>query len=403
MPQNCMETNYKFLSVGVCDADRVPVGPKLQWDKESLAYACLSGQVHMRLKSAAHYSGIMEHLLRTQYQVKLAVVPYGGAVQHRSDMDVKYMRLSQRKQKKVEKLIHDNVKYPASATVDMLRTEEEYTACKLQAVSFRKAGAEPVVRQKLYVWRMVHELYQVSDSLCDQELFESYVSSFVESESSDMVHQFYALQRLHHAVHRESSVVFDNYLSKQESIRGEQESAIALYNSKAHSYYQPAVAVSKLLDLLDSGWRAKMLQRAAIMVPIEQFVPAVKSWLGSMTDEVLKSLQAVLQIEPDEEVSRTGILAKLDEQSKPSATASNIARDFMKSGFGISLGALASRNTKAFPQGRKPLQYNLYSAIVDKYKAGSFNPPVEGYVLSVYAFDDDEPHAPLEKDPMGID
>ena len=205
-----METNSKFLSGGVCDAARVPVGPKLQWDKESLAYACLSGQVHMRLKSAAHYSGIMEHLLRTQYQVQLTVDYFGGSDQQ-ADVTVNHMRLSQREQKQAEQLIHDSVKYPAAATVDMLQTEAEVTALKLQTISFRKVGAEPAVRKKLYVWRMVHDLYQVSDiGLCDKEFFESYVSSFVESESGKKMQRYYALQRLHHAVYQESSEVFTN-------------------------------------------------------------------------------------------------------------------------------------------------------------------------------------------------
>ena len=291
-------------------------------------------------------------------------------------MTVNHMRLSQREQKQAEQLIHNDVKYPAPATVDMLQTEAEMTALKLQTISFRKAGAEPVVRQKLYVWRMVHELYQVSDiSLCDKEFFESYVSSYVESESGKKMQRYYALQRLHHAVYRESSEVFNKYRSKQESLGAERESAIAWFNSPAHSYYQPAVAVGRLLDLLDSDWRVKVLHQEVLLVPMEHFVPAVQSWLGSMDDKEFESLQAVLKIEPDEKVSRTEILSNLPMQSKPPATASNIARDFMMSGFGISLGPLANRNTKAFPAGRKPLQYSLYSAIVNKSKAGSFYPP----------------------------
>ena len=186
----------------------------------------------------------------------------------------------------------------------------------------------------------------------------------------------------------------------------ERESAIAWFNSPAHSYYQPAVAVGRLMDLLDSDWRVKVLRQEVLLVPMEHFVPAVQSWLGSMDDKEFESLQAVLKIEPDEKVSRTEILSNLLMQSKPPATASNIARDFMMSGFGISLGPLANRNTQAFPAGRKPLQYNLYSAIVNKYQAGSFYPPLESSLLPIYAFVDDELRASGEtppEDPMGID
>ncbi len=69
-----MDTDFKFMSCGIRSAARafqhgVGGSATLEWDTESLAYECLSGQVHMRLKSMAYYSGIMAELLRTRYQV----------------------------------------------------------------------------------------------------------------------------------------------------------------------------------------------------------------------------------------------------------------------------------------------------------------------------------------------
>ena len=159
--------------------------------------------------------------------------------------------------------------------------------------------------------------------------------------------RYYALQRLHHAVYQESSEVFHKYRSKQESLGAERESAIAWFNSPTHSYYQPAVAVDMLLDMLDIDWRVKVLRQAVLLVLMEHFVPAVQSWLGSMDDKEFESLQAVLKIEPDEKVSRTEILSNLLMQSKPPATTSNISRDFMMSGFGISLGPLSGKSQHA--------------------------------------------------------
>ena len=384
-------TNFKFMSRGITTAARdARFDPASNdFDTDSLAYECLSGFVHMRLKSMAHYSGILREVIEERYHVPLTVQEYhmeSGGVPR--DLAISHTRLSAKEAKVAEKAIADSVRYPKAASANMLG-EASAIALRIQT-NYGKSGTA-AQRQQLHVYAMVTERFGVVLDDCDAAFFKDYVGTFVESEAEGMVKQFYALQRFHHALNKTAGELVHMYRDKLKRLNVQQEADIAMYNTRQHQFYQPAIALSKLMDALDVAWRAKVLRRELLEIPLVHFLPAVASWVACLQRREYTSLNAVLGITPRKgsaPATRGSLLAALShsgDNTNPTATATNVAKAMLMRGFGLNL-----KPHKGEPR-RKPIDFALYAAMVDTYGARSMMPPAGGMVFPDFAFvpDDD--------------
>ena len=327
-----------------------------------MAYEALIGVVHMRHKSMRHFTEILVGALQRDYNVETVVTAFVPPV----------VPLDHSKKSIKEKRADDLARADAVRECYDVISDRQFTKLE-ERLKTSPEGLEDEQLQQLHVFGMVVRRYAVDPALCDVPFYAAYVQTCFNNEGDKMKKQFYAFQRFHAAWQvsaDELNVKFKKLLDK---IRGEKESIMALYNTKLHEFYKPAMTVSRLLDLLVPGWRARVRDREPIEVRIGDCAKAVAAWTSALSDsaydQLIKLLGIVKNEGRDEASTRTRLHSAMTSGTpgkNATKTASQMVDRVLQATFGVPLGKRRGRDPRC------DIDVTLYQALVDKYKCGCF-------------------------------
>lgn len=201
--------------------------------------------------------------------------------------------------------------------------------------------------------------------------------------------------------------LMDRYMAKLLNLATTDEYAIALLSPKLRKFYLPAIKVAALLYKLDSSWISKVRGRKKLEVRKKEVALAMHGWLVQLDDSQYAALREALGVEVDERTldnSRDTLLSLctsvLDGTAtgRPMTGIMNAFKKLVGGAFGIVLGKSTGdpKNTKW------PLDYSMYMALVDVYKAGclkSFD--THDWMKTVSLFrDEDDDHGDSVEDAL---
>jgi hypothetical protein len=230
--------------------------------RDSMAYEFLLGTIHMRHKSMQHYTHLIKHTLEEDYGIPVelnTVTPERdskGGHRARAAKEIS-MELSARAQK---------LRFPAYAKVLDKQEMRRLKAWIIDGRGMVTVEDDDDDRQKLHVYAMVCERYQVSPERCDEAFFNTYVKTVVKEEA-EMVQLYYALLRLHEVRRLSVDELRAAYNTKLRQLLSGDQSAITMYQARHHQFYKPAIDCIELLDKLAPQWRANMREAKVRWTP----------------------------------------------------------------------------------------------------------------------------------------
>ena len=361
-------TSFNFLSSGLRSAARAfnSESMRFDYDRGSMAYEALTGVVHMRHKSMAHFTEILTESLRRDYAVHTTVTSFAAPL---AALD--HSKRSNKEKRDDEEARADAVRFPAcSAVIDDFRAEI--------LAEQRKTAMEPLSDeqlQQLHVHGMVSARYGVDPALCDGHFLDAYVQTAFNKEDERMTRQFYAFQRFHVARQQSLHQLSAKYRELLKNLKKQNQSAMAMYNAPMHRFYKPSLGASLLLDKMAPEWRAATAD-TPVAVRIADCIAAVGAWATEQSDGEYNDLLRVLGIagKPtrDAGANRGKLIATMNAAGTPgknvTKTATAMIDRVLKAAFGVALGERCGKGTDV----TCIIDTSMYGALVEKYQCGCF-------------------------------
>jgi hypothetical protein len=305
----------------------------------------------------------------------------------RSEADSNNAAAAARRRFIEESAIAEEVKYPRCAVMlsdddakhlhDGDLSAERLNGDGMTEMALKAALDNPNVKAQLLHIHDMASRYHVTASEMDAEFYHKYVGTFVpERKKQEVVNRCYAMQRMHLEVHC-------GVLQADEKV------AIALQWLKHRKFYQPAIEVGSLLFKMDGQWARKVLERGELLVDKQTIASSMRAWLEELDDEKFMGLHKVMGLPCDaryQSSSRSGLIACCDvvlsstegddegKKDNPMTPVTATMKKMLAGAFGMKVGKVVGNSRRR----KWPLEYGMYTALVDKYGAGCMKPIERG-------------------------